>query len=82
VNVGFPKSFADPFLVAQALAERDHAGLWAGEVVVVSSERSHAPRMSVRDACLGEGLRCLNLEEWFAEENWRIMITPQKAGWA
>lgn len=75
VRVGFKTSWADPFLVAQAVAERrNQTGLWSREVVVVSAERSHAPRMAIPDACAGEGILCVNLEDWFAKEGWDIAI--------
>lgn len=77
-RVQFATSWADPFLVSQAIAEKNQAGLWSREVVVVSNERSHLPRIAVPDACLLEGVRCLNLEEWFIEENWRFVIAPQE----
>lgn len=62
---------ADAFVVATAVIENaDRATrMFEGEVIVVSNERSKLPsKVSIRDASNFEGIRCLNLTEWFEEE--------------
>jgi hypothetical protein len=75
--VGYTKfkwaSGADPFVVAAAIIERDKPVLIPREAIVVSSERNHGPsRIGIRDACDAEGIRCLNIEEWFTHERWGV----------
>jgi len=76
VRVGLKTSWADPFLIAQAISERRRGEerLWSREVVVVTGERSHLPRIAIPDACAAEGLPCVNLEGWLRMEGWRIVI--------
>jgi Domain of unknown function (DUF4411) len=66
---------ADAFVVATALVEKADRALrmFEGEVIVVSEERSKLPsKVSIRDASNLEGIRCLNLNEWFEEEDVRV----------
>lgn len=73
VNYAKPKGSADCFVIAAAIIERDTPVLMPHEVIVIASERSHAPgRISIPDACAAEGLRCMNVSEWFTNEGWGI----------
>ena len=66
-------SGADPFVVAAAVIERDKPVLLPREAIVVSSEKNHGPgRISIRDACEAEAVRCCNIEEWFNHEHWGV----------
>lgn len=66
-------SGADPFVVAAAMIERDKAVLIPREAIVVTSEANHGPsRISIRDACDAEDIRCFNIEEWFGHEGWGV----------
>jgi len=66
-------SGADPFVVAAAAVERGKPVLLPRDAIVVSNERNHGPsRISIRDACDAEGIRCFNIEEWFTYEKWGV----------
>jgi hypothetical protein len=73
VNYAKPKGSADCFVIAAALVERDLPVLMPREVIVVASERKHGPsRIAIPDACIGEGLRPMTVNEWFENEGWRL----------
>lgn len=73
VKLGHPQSWADPFLIATAIAERRNyvSTIWepdAPEAVVVTLEERKPGRIAIRDACDAEGIQSANFEEWMAME--------------
>ena len=54
--------------------QRD-AGMWPCDVVVVTNERSHLPRVAIPDACAAEGIPCVDMLGWFRMEGWTFSVT-------